>query len=79
MQIPDVRRGADIIDAVVVDEEAVGPEERGAEAKILYGRGALDRYLYKNKLNSSEVRINLWMHLYKKNSLLTPKFSCLIN
>ncbi|KAJ6418821.1 hypothetical protein OIU84_002073 [Salix udensis] len=56
-EIPDVRRGADIIDAVVVDEEAVGPEERGAEAKILYGRGALDRYLYKNKLNSSETTV----------------------
>ncbi|KAJ6359410.1 hypothetical protein OIU76_001027 [Salix suchowensis] len=56
-EIPDVRRGADIIDAVVVDEEAVGPEEHGAEAKILYGRGALDRYLYKNKLNSSETTV----------------------
>ncbi|KAF9671099.1 hypothetical protein SADUNF_Sadunf12G0012200 [Salix dunnii] len=56
-EIPDVRRGADIIDAVVVDEEAVGPEEIGAGAKILYGRGALDRYLYKNKLNSSKTTV----------------------
>lgn len=55
MQIPDVRRGADIIDAVVVDEEAIGPKQRGAGAKILYGRGALDHYLSKNKLKSSEV------------------------
>ncbi|KAJ6887880.1 ATP-dependent Clp protease ATP-binding subunit clpX-like [Populus alba x Populus x berolinensis] len=56
-EIPDVRRGADIIDAVVVDEEAIGPEEHGAGAKILYGRGALDRYLSKNKLKSSEATV----------------------
>ncbi|XP_011024834.1 PREDICTED: ATP-dependent Clp protease ATP-binding subunit clpX-like, mitochondrial isoform X2 [Populus euphratica] len=56
-EIPDVRRGADIIDTVVVDEEAIGPEECGARAKILYGRGALDRYLSKNKLKSSEATV----------------------
>ncbi|XP_073259694.1 CLP protease regulatory subunit CLPX1, mitochondrial isoform X1 [Populus alba] len=56
-EIPDVRRGADIIDAVVVDEEAIGPEEHGAGAKILYGRGALDHYLSKNKLKSSEATV----------------------
>jgi ATP-dependent Clp protease ATP-binding subunit ClpX len=55
VQIPDVKRGADIIDAVVVDEEAIGPKQRGAGAKILDGRGALDHYLSKNKLKSSEV------------------------
>ncbi|XP_052302030.1 CLP protease regulatory subunit CLPX1, mitochondrial isoform X1 [Populus trichocarpa] len=56
-EIPDVRRGADIIDAVVVDEEAIGPKQRGAGAKILYGRGALDHYLSKNKLKSSEATV----------------------
>ncbi|XP_061956057.1 CLP protease regulatory subunit CLPX1, mitochondrial-like isoform X2 [Populus nigra] len=56
-EIPDVRRGADIIDAVVVDKEAIGPKERGAGAKILYGRGALDHYLSKNKLKSSEATV----------------------
>ncbi|KAF5800527.1 putative AAA+ ATPase domain, Clp protease, ATP-binding subunit ClpX [Helianthus annuus] len=39
-EIPDERTGDNIIDAVVVDEEAV---DRGA--KILYGEGALERYL----------------------------------
>lgn len=45
LQIPDTRTGDDIIDAVVVDEEAVATEGRVCGAKILYGRGAFDRYL----------------------------------
>ncbi|KAF5743450.1 putative ATP-dependent clp protease ATP-binding subunit clpx [Tripterygium wilfordii] len=49
-EIPDVRTGDDIIDAVVVDEEAVGSEGRGTGAKILYGKGALGRYLSEQKL-----------------------------
>lgn len=56
MQIPDIRTGDDIIDAVVVDEEAVGGEGRGQGAKILYGKGALDRYLSVRK-NDLEVCI----------------------
>ncbi|PWA85129.1 CLP protease regulatory subunit X [Artemisia annua] len=44
-EIPDVRTGKDIIDAVVVDEEAVGIEGTGCGAKILHGEGAFDRYL----------------------------------
>ncbi|XP_057785749.1 CLP protease regulatory subunit CLPX1, mitochondrial [Salvia miltiorrhiza] len=43
-EIPDVRTGDDIIDAVVVDEEAVGSEGRGCGAKILYGKGSFKRY-----------------------------------
>ncbi|CAN0925843.1 CLP protease regulatory subunit CLPX1, mitochondrial [Linum grandiflorum] len=39
-EIPEMRREEDMIDAVVVDEEAVG-----SGAKILYGKGALERYL----------------------------------
>lgn len=50
LQIPDVRTGNDIIDGVVVDEEAVGTEGRGCGAKILYGEGALDSYLSQHKL-----------------------------
>lgn len=46
LQIPDTRTGDEVIDAVIVDEEAVG---RGA--KILYGKGALDRYLSEHKMN----------------------------
>ncbi|CAI9092567.1 OLC1v1027850C1 [Oldenlandia corymbosa var. corymbosa] len=54
-EIPDVRTGDDIIDAVVVDEESVGLEGRGSGAKILYGKGALDRYLLQHKLKDSET------------------------
>ncbi|CAL5367628.1 unnamed protein product [Camellia sinensis] len=54
-EIPDVRTGNDIIDAVVVDEEAVGSEGRGCGAKILYGKGGLDHYLSQNKLKDIEM------------------------
>ena len=50
LQSPDERTGDDIIDAVVVDEEAVGSEGRGCGGKILYGMGALDHYLSQHKL-----------------------------
>ena len=55
MQIPDVRTGDDVIDAVVVDEEAVGSKGCGSGAKILYSKGALDRYLSQQKLKDLEV------------------------
>ncbi|PSS32997.1 CLP protease regulatory subunit like [Actinidia chinensis var. chinensis] len=55
-EIPDERTGDDIIDAVVVDEEAVGSEGRGCGGKILYGKGALDRYLSQHKLKGLETR-----------------------
>ncbi|KAL4282516.1 hypothetical protein GQ457_16G025330 [Hibiscus cannabinus] len=51
-EIPDVRTGTDVIDAVVVDEEAIGSEGRGHGAKILYGKGALDSYLSQQKMDS---------------------------
>lgn len=56
-EIPDVRTGNDIIDAVVVDEEAVGSEGRGCGAKILYGKGALDSYLSRHRVKGSEVPV----------------------
>ncbi|KAH7543843.1 hypothetical protein JRO89_XS15G0029100 [Xanthoceras sorbifolium] len=56
-EIPDVRTGESVIDAVVVDEEAVGSEERGSGAKILYGKGALDRYLSKQKAKDLETTV----------------------
>ena len=59
LQIPDIRSGDDVIDAVVVDEEAIGCEGHGRGAKILYGKGALDRYLSEHKKKSSEVYI-IW-------------------
>ncbi|XP_012439992.1 CLP protease regulatory subunit CLPX1, mitochondrial [Gossypium raimondii] len=54
-EIPDVRTGDDIIDAVVVDEEAVELKGRGSGAKILYGKGALDSYLSQPKLKDLET------------------------
>ncbi|KAK9672437.1 hypothetical protein RND81_12G100700 [Saponaria officinalis] len=44
-EIPDTRTGDNIIDAVIIDEEAVGLEGKGRGGRILYGKGALDRYL----------------------------------
>ncbi|KAH9724055.1 CLP protease regulatory subunit CLPX1 [Citrus sinensis] len=56
-EIPDVRAGDEVIDAVVVDEEAVGSEDRGCGAKILYGKGALDRYLAQHKRKDLETNV----------------------
>ncbi|KAF5206234.1 Atp-dependent clp protease atp-binding subunit clpx [Thalictrum thalictroides] len=54
-EIPDLRAGNDRIDAVVVDEEAVGSIEKcGCGAKLLYGDGALDVYLSQHKLKKKE-------------------------
>ncbi|KZV42911.1 ATP-dependent Clp protease ATP-binding subunit clpX-like, mitochondrial [Dorcoceras hygrometricum] len=54
-EIPDIRTGDDIIEAVVVDEESVGYESHGNGAKILYGKGAFNRYLSQHKLKVSEI------------------------
>ncbi|CAA0824686.1 CLP protease regulatory subunit X [Striga hermonthica] len=52
-EIPDVRTGDNIIDAVVVDKESV---DRGFGAKILHGKGALDLYLSsQHKVKDSET------------------------
>uniref|UniRef100_A0A5B7AJQ6 Putative CLP protease regulatory subunit X isoform 1 n=1 Tax=Davidia involucrata TaxID=16924 RepID=A0A5B7AJQ6_DAVIN len=56
-EIPDVRTGDDVIDAVVVDEEAVGSDGRGCGAKILYGKGTLDRYLSQHKSEDIETTV----------------------
>ncbi|MQL77218.1 hypothetical protein Taro_009625 [Colocasia esculenta] len=49
-EIPDVKAGNERVDAVVVDEEAVGSMEKpGCGAKILCGEGALERYLCVNR------------------------------
>nr|GLL28237.1 CLP protease regulatory subunit CLPX1, mitochondrial-like isoform X2 [Ipomoea trifida] len=60
-EIPDVRTGNDVIDAVVVDSESVGADGQGSGAKILYGKGALDRYLSRCKLKDSETTSEGWM------------------
>ncbi|KAJ4866186.1 CLP protease regulatory subunit X [Raphanus sativus] len=49
-EIPDEGTGKDMIEAVVVDEEAVeGEGRRGSGAKILRGEGALSLYLSETK------------------------------
>ncbi|KFK26956.1 hypothetical protein AALP_AA8G315200 [Arabis alpina] len=53
-EIPDESTGNDMIEAVVVDEEAVeGEGRRGLGAKILRGKGALGRYLSETKSKDS--------------------------
>ncbi|XP_073315160.1 CLP protease regulatory subunit CLPX1, mitochondrial-like isoform X2 [Primulina huaijiensis] len=54
-EIPDIRTGENIIESVVVDEESVGYEGRVKGAKILYGKGALNRYLSQHKIKVSET------------------------
>ncbi|CAA6663907.1 unnamed protein product [Spirodela intermedia] len=49
-EIPDAKTGNERVDAVVVDEEAIGSADRpGCGAKILRGDGALDQYISSNK------------------------------
>lgn len=51
-----MRTGNDRIDAVVVNEEAVASVNgNSCGAKILYGEGALDRYLSNEKCRDLEV------------------------
>lgn len=50
-----MRTGDDIIDAVIVDEEAVGVHGKGTGARILYGKGAFDLYLARSKMKDQEV------------------------
>ncbi|XP_052622014.1 CLP protease regulatory subunit CLPX1, mitochondrial isoform X3 [Lactuca sativa] len=49
-EIPDERTGKDVIDGVVVDEEAVG-----SGAKILHGQGALAHYLSQHLQTSADT------------------------
>ncbi|CAI0541740.1 unnamed protein product [Linum tenue] len=56
-EIPDERTEEDMIDAVMVDEEAVGLEGHGLGAKILYGKGALDRYLANSRQPETRVEV----------------------
>ncbi|XP_068664864.1 CLP protease regulatory subunit CLPX1, mitochondrial-like [Aristolochia californica] len=57
-EIPDVRDGKDRIDAVVVDEESVGSaDKQGSGAKILYGDGALERYLSQQTVKDRSITL----------------------
>lgn len=53
MQVPNSsHQGMDLVDAVLVDEEAIGSGNKpGTGAKILHGHDALKRFL--NNLNST--------------------------
>ncbi|KAK4783712.1 hypothetical protein SAY86_018080 [Trapa natans] len=58
-EIPDLRTGGDIIDAVIVDDEAVGVHGKGNGAKILYGKGSYEHYLAQTKMKDQVVAILL--------------------
>ena len=57
MQVPDpVMDSDEKIDAVVLDEDAVGPPDGvGSGAKILRGEGALEMYLNNTKSSSKVI------------------------
>ncbi|CAH9140871.1 unnamed protein product [Cuscuta epithymum] len=55
-EIPDARTGDDVIDAVIVEDEAVGHEGVGFGTKILYGKGALDCHLSQNKQKETKLQ-----------------------
>ncbi|KAL5219821.1 hypothetical protein ABZP36_024534 [Zizania latifolia] len=53
-EIPDEKTGSERVDAVVVDEEAIGSIDRpGCGAKILRGDGALEQYITGTNMKSS--------------------------
>lgn len=55
-QIPDEKTGSERVDAVVVDEEAIGSIDRpGCGAKILRGDGALEQYITNTNMKNSMV------------------------
>ncbi|KAK1274921.1 hypothetical protein QJS04_geneDACA016767 [Acorus gramineus] len=59
-EIPDVKTGNDRVDAVVVDEQAIGYIDKlGRGAKILRGDGALERYLLETKSKDSVMQANI--------------------
>ncbi|XP_073114137.1 LOW QUALITY PROTEIN: CLP protease regulatory subunit CLPX1, mitochondrial [Elaeis guineensis] len=59
-EIPDVKTGTERVDAVVVDEEAIGSLDRpGCGAKILQGDGALEHYLSQNKADANQLEGDL--------------------
>ncbi|CDY35643.1 BnaC09g29650D [Brassica napus] len=59
-EIPDEGTGKDMIEAVVVDEEAVeGEGRRGSGAKILRGKGALSLYLSETTKSKDSPRTTM--------------------
>lgn len=71
LQIPDVRTGKEKIDAVVVDKESVGSSDlHGCGAKILYGEGALEKYLSQQRGRQTVVRVNPSYYVHISNLCL---------
>lgn len=63
LQVPDSVMDTEKIDAVVLDEDAVGePDGVGSGAKILRGEGALDMYLDNTKSSSKVIEPNCHLH-----------------
>lgn len=68
-EVPDVTSTSEKVDAVVLDEGSVGPQDgQGSGAKILRGKGAFDAYLTqqqkelqaaKKRVSSEEVEIDM--------------------
>lgn len=56
LQIPDTKSGENLIDVVLVDEEAVGSGGRpGLGAKIVRGNGELEPSIYQIKSRNMQV------------------------
>uniref|UniRef100_A0A0E0JRZ0 Clp ATPase C-terminal domain-containing protein n=1 Tax=Oryza punctata TaxID=4537 RepID=A0A0E0JRZ0_ORYPU len=58
-EIPDEKTGSERVDAVVVDEEAIGSIDRpGCGAKILRGDSALEQYITRTNTKNSMIKNN---------------------
>ncbi|KAH7520571.1 hypothetical protein FEM48_Zijuj08G0158800 [Ziziphus jujuba var. spinosa] len=67
--IPDIKENIDGVDAVLVDEEAVGSVHApSCGAKILRGNGAFERYLHETK--TGEPMAALFPQPHKKTTLI---------
>ncbi|KAJ9687742.1 hypothetical protein PVL29_016279 [Vitis rotundifolia] len=66
-EIPDVKTGTDMVDAVLVDEEAVESiEEQGCGAKVLRGEGALEQFLHETKSSNPLERGEMTQELLQR-------------
>nr|CAN80513.1 hypothetical protein VITISV_026067 [Vitis vinifera] len=66
-EIPDVKTGTDMVDAVLVDEEAVESiEEQGCGAKVLRGEGALEQFLHETKSSNPLGRDEMAQELLQR-------------
>lgn len=72
-EIPDAKTGNERVDAVVVDEEAVGSLDKpGCGAKILHGDGALESYLRMCRIKDAEANADMLEGEVKNQSMAAP-------